>query len=345
MMDLANTDTSRNTNAIDAGDAGHDGTIVPPPADERRAETAGRAETRSAAVRSVQGELDREAGDAERTVRRRVHTGAADALAAVYRAREALDRWRADEAREALRQAADAFEALDTGSAALVPVSVRRTVHDLVADSAAVMESVEQAEHALRYGEVQIARATLAGLASEIVVETTSLSLERLALAAREALGALERDADARDADARDGNDRAEDADAEHGTRVAAGAIDAALATLAVETRVAALPPWRARLLLERAEPLAASATRSEGDDARLRALIDAARGQVELAEVLGYGRRREEFRALYREIDELERRVSLRRSGLGLLDALRERLAHLFDRDPRDGGRDGGAA
>ena len=52
------------------------------------------------------------------------------------------------------------------------------------------------------------------------------------------------------------------------------------------------LPVLRAKLLLKRAEPLVEDGQRSEASNERLETLLNEARQQLEMAELLGYGKK-----------------------------------------------------
>jgi hypothetical protein len=73
----------------------------------------------------------------------------------------------------------------------------------------------------------------------------------------------------------------------------AKAALQLALSTLVETLSVIPLPILRAKLLVKRAEPLTEDGQRSEASNERLQTLLNEARQQLEMAELLGYGKRR----------------------------------------------------
>jgi hypothetical protein len=71
-----------------------------------------------------------------------------------------------------------------------------------------------------------------------------------------------------------------------------------------IETYVLPLPKVRAQAMLADADKLAANGVRQEEDDkARLRALLDSTRRELQLAEALGYGTKGS-YKPLYAQFD-----------------------------------------
>ncbi|NQC77950.1 heat resistance protein YfdX2, partial [Pseudomonas aeruginosa] len=110
----------------------------------------------------------------------------------------------------------------------------------------------------------------------------------------------------------------------------AKAALQAALSTL-VETRsVHPLPALRARLLLKRAETLVEDGQRSEASNERLETLLNEARQQLEMAELLGYGKKKD-FEPLYTELKKVKQKTAGGGGGKGWLDEIKAKLSKLF--------------
>ena len=107
----------------------------------------------------------------------------------------------------------------------------------------------------------------------------------------------------------------------------AKAALQSALSTLVEERSVLPLPVLRAKLLLKRAEPLVEDGQRSEASNERLETLLNEARQQLEMAELLGYGKRKD-FEPLYAELKE---KTGGGGCGKGWLDEVKAKLSKLF--------------
>ncbi|MCB2572751.1 hypothetical protein KQ718_16305, partial [Listeria monocytogenes] len=99
------------------------------------------------------------------------------------------------------------------------------------------------------------------------------------------------------------------------------------LSTL-VETRsVQPLPALRARRLLKRAETLVEDGQRSEASNERLETLLNEARQQLEMAELLGYGKKKD-FEPLYTELKKVKQKTAGGGGGIGWLDEIKAKLS-----------------
>lgn len=191
---------------------------------------------------------------------------------------------------------------------ALAPVDVRTIVHDLFANTETIEAMTDEALDALKHGEVQQARHVLALLASEIVIAVTNIPLASYPAAVKSVVPLIDQG-------------KIEEAKA---------ALQAALSTL-VETRsVHPLPALRARLLLKRAETLVEDGQRSEASDKRLETLLNEARQQLEMAELLGYGKKKD-FEPLYAELKKVKQKTAGGGGGKGWLDEIKAKLSKLF--------------
>lgn len=110
----------------------------------------------------------------------------------------------------------------------------------------------------------------------------------------------------------------------------AKAALQSALSTLVEELSVLPLPVLRAKLLLKRAEPLVDDGQRSEASNERLETLLNEARQQLEMAELLGYGKRKD-FEPLYAELKKIKEKTGGGGCGKGWLDEVKAKLSKLF--------------
>ncbi|CDI95161.1 transposase [Pseudomonas aeruginosa PA38182] len=86
----------------------------------------------------------------------------------------------------------------------------------------------------------------------------------------------------------------------------------------------------RARLLLKRAETLVEDGQRSEASNERLETLLNEARQQLEMAELLGYGKKKD-FEPLYAELKKVKQKTAGGGGGKGWLDEIKAKLSKLF--------------
>ena len=147
---------------------------------------------------------------------------------------------------------------------------MRTIVHDLFANTETIEAMTDEALDALKHGEVQQARHVLALLASEIVIAVTNIPLASYPAAVKAVVPLIDQG-------------KIEEAKA---------ALQSALSTLVEERSV--LPLLRAKLLLKRAETLVEDGQRSEASNERLETLLNEARQQLEMAELLGYGKKKD---------------------------------------------------
>ena len=108
----------------------------------------------------------------------------------------------------------------------------------------------------------------------------------------------------------------------------AKAALQSALSTLVERRSVLPLPVLRAKLLLKRAEPLVEDGQRSEASE-RLETLLNEARQQLEMAELLGYGKGRTLSPYTLNSRKSRKRREG--GCGKGWLDEVKAKLSKLF--------------
>lgn len=267
-------------------------------------------EAKPEVVTEVQPEVQKETDSQAADKRKQVLDEAVSALALTKSALAALDGKDAARALATLAEVTGKLELIVARepTLALAPVDVRTIVHDLFANTETIEAMTDEALDALKHGEVQQARHVLALLASEIVIAVTNIPLASYPAAVKAVVPLIDQG-------------KIEEAKA---------ALQAALSTL-VETRsVHPLPALRARLLLKRAEPLVEDGQRSEASNERLETLLNEARRQLEMAELLGYGKRKD-FESMYDELKKIKQKTGGGGGGKGWLDEVKAKLSRLF--------------
>jgi hypothetical protein len=167
---------------------------------------------------------------------------------------------------------------------------------------------IHDAENYLEDGRIQQARPLIANMASEIVYRTTSIPL----ITYPTAIKAVTRMID---------QDKLDEARA---------SLQAALNTL-IETRdVIPLPILRAGLLLESAETLAENEERTSRDNETLEELLEEARTQLNLAELLDYGEK-ETFKPMFEQLDRIEEKTAGGKGGKGWFDKIKQQVSQIF--------------
>ena len=267
-------------------------------------------EAKPEVVTEVQPEVQKETDSQAADKRKQVLDEAVSALALTKSALAALDGKDAARALATLAEVTGKLELIVARepTLALAPVDVRTIVHDLFANTDTIEAMTDEALDALKHGEVQQARHVLALLASEIVIAVTNIPLASYPAAVKSVVPLIDQG-------------KIEEAKA---------ALQSALSTLVEERSVLPLPVLRAKLLLKRAEPLVEDGQRSEASNERLETLLNEARQQLEMAELLGYGKRKD-FESMYDELKKIKQKTGGGGGGKGWLDEVKAKLSRLF--------------
>ena len=282
---------------------------VPADAEDRALQVAPQA--RSETTKSVQQQVDAKATDQAGEKRMKI---TADAVAAVNETKKALkllDEKKTQEAMAVLERATGKLELIlaRDPTLALAPVDVEVVTYDLLSSLKTVKAMIHDAENFLEDGEVQKARPLVANLASEIVFRTTSIPLATYP-AAIKAITPLIDDGKINEAKA---------------------GLQAALNTLVITTDgVIPLPVLRAENMLKNAEALAENKERTAKDNETLATLLDEARYQLKMAELLGYGTRKS-FKPMYEQLDQIEQKTVGGKGGKGWFDKIKQQLSDLI--------------
>ncbi|OOV89163.1 hypothetical protein MF6394_32515 [Pseudomonas sp. MF6394] len=269
-----------------------------------------RPEPKPEVVTEVQPEVQKETDSQAADKRKQVLDEAVSALALTKSALAALDEKESARALATLAEVTGKLELIVARepTLALAPVDVRTIVHDLFANTETVEAMTDEALDALKHGEVQRARRVLALLASEIVIAVTNIPLATYPAAVKSVVPLIDQG-------------KIEEAKA---------ALQLALGTLVETLSVIPLPILRAKLLVKRAETLTEDGQRSEASGERLQDLLNEARQQLEMAELLGYGKKKD-FEPLYSKLKKVKEKTAGGGSGKGWLDEIKARLSKLF--------------
>ena len=237
-----------------------------------------------------------------------------EAVEAVLQTRNALFDLEQGKTKEALDALAKAVGKLDLLLARapdlkLVPIDVDSMIFDVYGDLKTINKSKEEALRLLKKGEVQRAREVLIPLVSEIRIRIRNLPLATYPAAIKAVVPLI----DAGKLDS------------------AKAALHEALSTIVIQDIVIPLPILRAQLMLAEAQSLTQSDTTADRD--RLEKLLQNARYQLQLAEALGYGDIEKDYKDLYKQLAEIEKKLKGKESTKGLFDRVADSVSALLER------------
>lgn len=270
-----------------------------------------KSQAQSEASQSVQPKVDKQTADAAAEKRKKLFADATVALAETKEALKALENKKNDEALKALAVVTgklDLIVARDP-KLALTPVDTEVVIYDLLTNLDTIKAIIKEAKGHLNDGEIQKARPLVANLASEIQYRTIHIPLATYP-AAIKAIAPL--------------------IDAGKIDEAKAG-LQAALNTLVITTDdIVPLPKLRAEHLLKQAQDLAEKRDRNKEENEKLTKYLQAAREQLQMAELLGYGKKKD-YKPMYEQISEIEKKSAGGKSGTGWFDKLKQQLSDLF--------------
>jgi len=195
----------------------------------------------------------------------------------------------------------------------LIAANVDAEVDDFDSDSAHVQKMVDQADILLREHKVQDARYLLDELVSEARITTTSIPLGTYPAAIKEAAKLIDQGK----------------------TEEAKDALYAVLSLLDKTTEIMPLPVLKAEALLTAASELEhQSDLKKETSRDEILKLTDAAKDQLKLAEILGYGAK-DDYKELYDAIDEIKDVIHTQKAAAtwdklkNSLSALKNKIIH----------------
>ena len=267
-------------------------------------------QARSGATESVQPQVEEKSVNKVAEKRRKIIAEATAAVDKTRTALKALEDNKTDEALKALEVATGQLELIlaRDPELALAPVDVDVETYDLLASLDTIKAVIKEAEDDLEEGEIQMARPLVANLASEIVIQTTSIPLGTYPAAIKSITPLID---EGRIDEVKTG-------------------LQAALNTLVITEDIVPLPILRAEQLLKNAEAQAENAARTIKDNETLAELLKDARTQLKMAELLGYGTKKS-FKPMYEQLDQIESRTSGGKGGQGWFDKIRAQMEALF--------------
>lgn len=234
----------------------------------------------------------------------------ADATAALAETQSALTLLDAGKKKEALAALERATGKLDIilardPSLTLAPAGVSVVTTDLQGGANVAKQLRQQAQDLIGEGRVQQARHVLNNLASETVVTVSNIPLATYPAAIKLAVRSI---------DANKIDD-------------AKSILQTALNTQVLTETTIPLPLVFAGESLKDAEALAQKKDRNPDDNAHLKAALDSARGQLEYAQALGYGTKKD-FDKMYQQLSDIQDKTADNKSGVGFFVTLKSSIA-----------------
>jgi hypothetical protein len=220
----------------------------------------------------------------------------ADSVSSIHQALESLDKNDMKKAFFTLQTASEKLDVALTEHPALTlaPVNIEVDASDFQGDAKTIEQAISEADDLLDDGKLQAARQILSELASEIRITTISMPLGSFPTAIKNAMALINKGE----------------------AKEAAKLLNNALNMLVETTEVIPLPFLRAEALLDEASDLEhkKDMSKEKGREEVLK-LTDAAKDQLKVAELLGYGDK-DDFKALYTEIDDIKETLHSEKSA-----------------------------
>jgi hypothetical protein len=237
----------------------------------------------------------------------------ADATSAIQETQAALktlDEGKTSQAIAALERATgklDLILARDS-KLELAPAGVSVTTYDIQGGLDAVKQVRKEAENLIEAGRLQEARRLLKNLASETVISVSNIPLATYPDAIKRAVKLID-------------EKKPDDA-----KRV----LQAALNTQVVIDTVIPLPVVKAEEFLKTAEHLAQKKDRTKDDNDRLKNSFDRANDQLQFAQALGYGTKKD-FDKMYQQLAEIRDKAADNQSGTGWFAKIKGSISELL--------------
>lgn len=269
-----------------------------------------KSEVQPPASQAVQQEVSKNTSEAVAEKNKKLIADAKAAINETEKALQALNENKTKEALDSLAIATGKLELLMARNPKLVlaPVHSEVVTLDLLANRDTVKAVIKEAKEYLSNGEIQKARPLIANLASEIQLRTTNIPLETYPAAIKAITPLI---------DAGKINE-------------AKTELQATLNTVVVTTEILPLPKLRTEQLLKEAQSLAEKKGRSKEENDKLAKSIQGAREQLEMAELLGYGTKKD-YKPMYEQLDEVVKKTADGNSGTGWFDKIKKQLSDLF--------------
>jgi len=235
--------------------------------------------------------------------RKEIQEEASSAINETKNALKALDEKKNKDALAALERAAGKLAIILAREPELdlAPTDVKTVTYDILADIDAVKALRKKIEDAVDDGRLQEARRLIRYLASETVISVSHIPLATYPAAIKLAVKRID----------------------EGKIKEAKEVLQIALNTLVVMDTIIPLPVGTAEKLLKEAKTLAEKADRSKEENERLADLLKDARKELEFAQALGYGSKKD-FKNLYKQLDQIEDKTKGGKSGTGFFTKIK---------------------
>ena len=188
----------------------------------------------------------------------------------------------------------------------VVPVDVKEQVIDFPGTVEDVEVAKAEVVALIKAGEVQLARDIMLNLASELDIYVTALPIGTYPVVIKAIIPLIEQEK----------------------FEEAKKLLIEALETLVIEKIVIPLPLLRAEQAIIRANELA---NKENPNKEELKQLLAYAKEQLELAEVLGYGRKEIDYKDIYEEVKKLEEILGSDKSTEDIFKTLKEKLSSIM--------------
>jgi hypothetical protein len=270
------------------------------------------------ATAAADKEVEKVQQDQTAEKRKALFEEATTAIRETKNALKALDEKKAKEALAALERASGKLTIIlgREPELALAPSDVNVVTYDILGDIDAVKALREEIEDALDDGRVQQARRLIRNLASETVISVTNIPLATYPDAIKRAAKLID-------------EEKMDEAKKE---------LQLALNTLVVTDTIIPLPVTTAEKYLKEAETLAEKGDRSKEENERLADLLKDARTELEFAQALGYGSKKD-FKNLYKQLDQIEDKTKGGKSGSGFFDKIKGYLKDTVKSSQKESG------
>ncbi len=262
--------------------------------------------TQAAGTAKVSKEVKSKTREAATKKRATVIKEAVTALTQTKKAIEALDKKDKQKALDALAVVSGKLDIVIAREPdmANAPIDVRIETYDLISSVDTIKKAVKTSKKLLDDGEVQQAREILMGLTSEIDVIVTSLPLASYSNGIKAVAKLVD----------------------EEKYQEAKESLYDLLSTLVITKNVIPLPILRAEEMLKKAEKLAAQKNRTEEQNKQLASLFSDTKIQLEMAEALGYGTKKD-YKTFYKQLKEIEKKTEGGKFGKGFTEKLKNSL------------------
>ncbi|RKZ95791.1 MAG: hypothetical protein DRQ43_05015 [Gammaproteobacteria bacterium] len=266
-------------------------------------------EKKSSVVESAQNHVDVKATDKAEEKRKKITADAISAVNETNQALKLLEEKKTEEALEVLAKITGRLELIMARDPrlALAPVNVRITTFDMLSSLDTIKAIIRQANEYMDDGKIQEARPLIDNLASELKISTTNIPLATYP----EAIKAITPLIDEGKIDE------------------AKKSLQLVLNTLVITDEIIPLPVIRAQAILKSAEALAENQQRTEKENETLAQQLVAARNQLKIAELLGYGDKKA-FKPIYQEIDLIESKTTDSKGAKGWFEKIKQQLLEL---------------